>query len=235
MKVDGDQKGQRPQQQQGKKGADEDKRRFADIMERQRAPGGHRAGDERGRKLRDGTVQREQREKDGRVFERRAPAEGAEGDERRSAKEAGEAKPAERSTGQRPVASVGDGGERSEMAMGAVEDARGLTDQGRDVGAAQESERAQRAEPPMPQVAKEIVQAVRVGEDAQARKVVFLDVTVPGRGDVRIRLRRDGGGMEVRMRADNDALARSLQQGVGQLREEAAKKDLQFTSVQVVR
>ena len=87
----------------------------------------------------------------------------------------------------------------------------------------------------MSEMVRRIVDAVRVGQDAQARQVVFVDVTVPERGKVRIRLRRDGGGMEVRMRADNDALARSLQQGVGTLRDKAEDKGISFTSVQVVR
>lgn len=84
-------------------------------------------------------------------------------------------------------------------------------------------------------IARQIVQAAQVGEDGQGRRVMFLDVTVPGYGDVRIRLRQDGGGLEVRMRADNDGLAQTLRQYSERLRSSAGEQGVQLTSIQVVR
>lgn len=96
------------------------------------------------------------------------------------------------------------------------------------------------APPPPPaaavhHVARQILRALRVGADQNARKVVFLDVTVPGHGDLRVRLRRDGDGFEARLRADNDGLARLLQAHTDDLRHAAEDNGVHFTSLQVRR
>ncbi len=84
-------------------------------------------------------------------------------------------------------------------------------------------------------VARQILRALRVGADQNARKVVFLDVTVPGHGDLRVRLRRDGDGFEARLRADNDGLARLLHAHTDDLRDAARDNGVHFTSLQVRR
>ena len=128
----------------------------------------------------------------------------------------------ERPAGQ--TGAVGNEGEIQEVRR-SIEGASGCT----------ENRQASRANPALDVVAREILNAVRVGEDATKRRVLFLDVTVPGQGDVRIRLRRDGDGMEVRMRADNDELARNLRSGSDELRERGRDEGINFTSVRVVR
>lgn len=85
------------------------------------------------------------------------------------------------------------------------------------------------------EITKEILTALHVGEDQQARKVIFLDIQIPGHGDLRVRLRREGGGLEVRFRADNDALARMMRQHSESLRGQAKAKGLHLTSIEVVR
>lgn len=87
----------------------------------------------------------------------------------------------------------------------------------------------------MDQMAGEILRAVQVGEDGQARRVVFLEVQIPGHGDLRVRLRREGGGLEVRIRADNDRLARLVREHSDTLRGRAREKGVEMTSIQVVR
>jgi hypothetical protein len=85
------------------------------------------------------------------------------------------------------------------------------------------------------QIAREILKALRTGVDKHARKVVFLDVTVPGHGDLRVRLHRDGDGVSARLRADNDGLARLLQSHTGELRQAGLERGVRFTSLEVVR
>lgn len=94
---------------------------------------------------------------------------------------------------------------------------------------------AGRTAPVVEEISRRILEAVRVGRDQEARRVVFLDVSVPDQGEVRIRIRREGGGVGVRMRADNDALARRLRQGTEQLRTRGADEGIEFNSIRVVR
>ena len=250
MKVGDGQKAQRGQeaQREGAKKKEssrgEEQRSFRDVMKeragRRDESRGVRAeekrGDERGRRLRDGELQKQEREGQARELTRRRDGDaepgkagiekGKEGGLERAGADIG----ASARRGAQSAAGAEEFGARQSLDVGPAAGAAG------QVGAAQQSAPMQGStSPALAEIANKIVQAVRVGEDAQARRVVFLDVTVPGRGDVRIRVRRDGGGMEVRMRADNDALARTLQEGVGDLREEGARKGIQFTSVQVVR
>ncbi len=241
MKVDDGNRARREEaQQRQQRGQNErakgDKQRFAEVMERRQAPGGHRRGDERGRELREGIEQRRGREGAAKRLERSGRRDGDKGANT-------EGREATRRPGEQRCEA---GGERQAASASVLEDEESrmaeyipgvdeIAERAGGAGAAGKAESSAYAEPPMMRVARKIVEAVHVGDDAQGRRVVFLDITVPGRGDVRIRLRRDGGGMEVRMRADNDALARSLQQGVADLREEGAEQGIQFTSVQVVR
>ena len=227
----------------------EEGRKFSQMLQKRERPSADRRGDERGRKLREGTAQKGHRqERAGRnerlQAQRREPGEKKGRSREASTTERKEGKRAGRESigddGAKDDAS--DGLEARALAAGDDDCRRATSDGVREVQAkAEGAEQAQTMEASkgknaaIEEVARQIVDAVRVGEDSRERRVVFLDVTVPGRGDVRIRLRRDGGGMEVRMRAGNDALARSLQEGVGELRERGADKGISFTSIQVVR
>lgn len=89
--------------------------------------------------------------------------------------------------------------------------------------------------PELGQISREILQALRRGEDAQQRRVVFLEVRIPGLGDLRIRLRRDGDSVSVRLRADNDGLAREVRAELSSLREAGAARGIHFTNLEVLR
>lgn len=86
----------------------------------------------------------------------------------------------------------------------------------------------------MAQLANKIVQAFYVGQDARAKKVVMMDVNVPGRGSVRVRLSKTGDSVDVRMRADNEDLARLLRAHREDLRESGASKGVNFANIEVV-
>lgn len=242
----------RQKRQQGAKR--EQRRSFSQVMEKRQMPSGERCGDERGRKLREGKVQTGSRQERAAHAQRRhamriqspekkeGRTESAKTDRRQGRCDAGERSrevSARDDGGGEELRDTADGGG---LSMGEEKFGRGTEDSvqevQRGVGRSEDvqSMKASKGKnAAMAEVARQIVEAVQVGEDGHSRRVVFLDVTVPGRGEVRIRLRRDGGGMEVRMRAGNDALARSLQEGAEELRHRGAKKGIQFTSIQVVR
>lgn len=244
--------GRRDKRQHGAKR--EQRRSFSQMMEKKQMPAGDRRGDERGRKLREGKVQSDSsRERAAQTQRRHSTrmqssekkgerSETAKIDRRQGRRDAderpGEARTGDDKSGEECRHSPDGGG----LSMAAEELRRGTDDAVREVQSrvggsedAQSMEASKGKNMAIAEVARQIVEAVRVGEDGHLRRVVFLDVTVPGRGDIRIRLRRDGGAMEVRMRAGNDGLARSLREGVGELRQRGAEKGIQFTSIQVVR
>ncbi len=251
------------------------KRQFSELMDKRRVGRGERTGDERTRRLQEGRVQKEERQRDARRGERnREPPDKARqrdeprrarGDEPRSRERrasgeqqrgegrraADDSRPASRSEADdatleqrtddlddrapggvdaNAIRPDREGAGAGRDAVGAVGESIGDTRQAR------QTENTEGASSPIDEVARRILDAVRVGHDGQARRVVFLDITVPGRGDVRIRLRRDGGdGFEVRMRADNDALAQTLQRGTSQLRAQGRDNGIDMTSIRVVR
>ena len=230
----------------------EKERDFSKLLDR-RQKGGNagRCGDERTRRLREGRVQKREREREGRRSEQRDGKRKTESrhDEQRTRRGGDKTKESEnkRTDGERE-ASVRDESSngRDDGASVAVTGRNaGGEGSGREIEAVRERieesgrasvvEESSRRNEAIDEVARRIVDAIRVGEDDQRRQVVFLDVTVPGRGEVRIRLRRDGGGMEVRMRADNDSLARSLQEGADDLHEKGRDEGIEFTSIRVVR
>lgn len=96
------------------------------------------------------------------------------------------------------------------------------------------------AAPPAPpsEVMQQLVSAMAaegwVGADIHGRKVVMLNVQCPGRGSVRIRLRKEEAGVSVRVRADNDELSSLLHNHQDQLRDAMAKKGLALTNLEVV-
>lgn len=86
----------------------------------------------------------------------------------------------------------------------------------------------------MAQLANKIVQAFYVGQDARAKKIIMMDVNVPGRGSVRVRLSKTGDAVDVRMRADNEDLARLLRAHREDLRDSGASKGVNFANIEVV-
>lgn len=206
-------------------------RSFREMMENRGARTEERRGDERGRRLRDGQLQKSERDGRARMMDQRDG--GQKSNELRArCSEAGE-------DGQRDIDKWSRDTVRSldeQTALSSVENFE-LRHRGEVPPVIAQRSAAMQGSfnPALAEIARKIVQAVRVGEDSRARKVVFLDVAVPGRGEVRIRLRRQGAGMELRMRADNDALGRSLQEGLAELRRSCGQKGIHITSIQVAR
>lgn len=97
-------------------------------------------------------------------------------------------------------------------------------------------EAAAAAPPPsaVAQVFEKIVQSYQVGSDVRARKVVMLDVDVPGRGGVRVRVSRNGDAVEVRMRADNPELAGLLRAHRDGLYRAGEERGFRFAHIEVV-
>jgi len=83
-------------------------------------------------------------------------------------------------------------------------------------------------------LANKLVDACQVGQDQQARKVMMLDLRVPGRGNIRVRLRQEGNGISVRMRADNDELKSLLRAHQGSLRDAANERGAPFARIDIV-
>jgi ribosome-binding protein aMBF1 (putative translation factor) len=91
---------------------------------------------------------------------------------------------------------------------------------------------------PPAQVMQHLVSAMAaegwVGADIDGKKVVMLNVECPGRGSVRIRLRKEESGVSVRVRADNDELTALLETHQDQLRDAMSKKGLSLANLEVV-
>ncbi|MFP4597539.1 MAG: hypothetical protein ACLFVJ_04755 [Persicimonas sp.] len=84
------------------------------------------------------------------------------------------------------------------------------------------------------QLAQKLVEKAHVGQDAAGRRIMLLDLQVPGRGNVRVRLRRRGDGFELRMRPENQELARDLRREREHFRESAAHSGVEFSSIEIV-
>lgn len=84
------------------------------------------------------------------------------------------------------------------------------------------------------ELAKQLVDRAHVGRDASGRQIMLLDLQVPGRGNVRVRLRRRGDGFELRMRPENEELARDLRREREHFRQSAAEGGVDFTSIEIV-
>lgn len=103
------------------------------------------------------------------------------------------------------------------------------------VGAAAENAPASpaRAEE-LQKLINKMVEKVQVGEDARRRKTVILQVEVPGRGQVHVRLRKDGEAYDLRMRATDPSFAHALRSEQGELRRQGSEKGLRFARIEVV-
>lgn len=73
-----------------------------------------------------------------------------------------------------------------------------------------------------------------VTEDVKGRKVVMMQVDIPGRGTVNMRLWRRSSGVELRMRADDPKLASEIRRNRGQLESGARDRGIHFSSIEVV-
>lgn len=116
--------------------------------------------------------------------------------------------------------------------VGGVEGARagGEGQRVEESGATADSAKAEEVR----QLAEKLVEACQTGLDQQGRQVMMLDVQVPGRGGVRVRLRRQGDGVEVRLRADNEALGELLRARQGALRDGMAGRGVVMSRLEVV-
>jgi hypothetical protein len=82
-------------------------------------------------------------------------------------------------------------------------------------------------------LAGEVAKSVKVGVDAAKRQVVLMDVEIPGRGTVHIRLRRQGAKFDARFRADDHGLARMLRRHREDLRQAGDDAGVQFGELRV--
>src|SRR5690554_23380 len=83
-------------------------------------------------------------------------------------------------------------------------------------------------------IARELVDKAHLGTDTSGRQIMMLELEVPGRGQIRVRLRRRGDGFELRMRPQNPELARDLRQERHHFREAAAGRGVTFSSIEIV-
>lgn len=69
------------------------------------------------------------------------------------------------------------------------------------------------------QLVEKLVRSCQVGQDQKARRVMLMEVELPGRGTVHVRLQQQRQGVEVRFRARDEATAQLLRTHQGQLEE----------------
>lgn len=93
--------------------------------------------------------------------------------------------------------------------------------------------RGELAEQHIQRLAEDMVKAVRVGRDEQRRRLVMMDVEVPGRGELRIRMRRDGESYDVAFRTDDRDLRQDVSRGTNALRQAVDERGVRLGSVRV--
>lgn len=80
-----------------------------------------------------------------------------------------------------------------------------------------------------------LVKECRLGEGKQmAKRVMLLDLSVPGKGDVRVRVMRDGDGVQVRFRAADKQTAQWLHDHKEKLRDQGHQRGVVFKRIEVV-
>lgn len=85
------------------------------------------------------------------------------------------------------------------------------------------------------QIARELVEACQLGEGAMAKRVMLLEVSMPGgEGSVKVRLRRDGDGIEVRLRGSDAQTTSLLRKHQQSLRDEGARRGVVFKKIEIV-
>lgn len=120
-------------------------------------------------------------------------------------------------------------------ALAAAAEAQGV-DAPQDASPVEQAEQAgpaSDAHETIARLSREIVEACHVGQDQRQRKVVMLDVQLPGRGRIRARLRHSASGVEVRLRADNPELSALLKRHKGALHERARERGLSLSRVEI--
>lgn len=78
-----------------------------------------------------------------------------------------------------------------------------------------------------------IVREVAVAEDVHRRKIIMLDLAVPGRGRVRVRVRRGEHGAQVRFRTDDEGLREELAARRSELTDRARDRGVAIARVEV--
>lgn len=96
-----------------------------------------------------------------------------------------------------------------------------------------EVEGAAASDPALDQIVDKMVEAVHVGQDERARRVVMMDVVVPGMGRLRVRLKRTRQGVEVRLRAEAPELTKLLRTHKSELMDSARGRGLEMTRVEI--
>ncbi|WP_133621695.1 flagellar hook-length control protein FliK [Bradymonas sediminis] len=102
-----------------------------------------------------------------------------------------------------------------------------------ETAATKSSNQAERREQ-VAKIARALVEKTHIGTDSAGRQVMLMELEVPGRGQIRVRLRRRGEGYELRMRPENQDLARDLRQERDTFRESAARNGVSFSSIEIV-
>lgn len=82
-------------------------------------------------------------------------------------------------------------------------------------------------------VAAPIIQAIAVAVDAHQRKLLFLRVSVPGRGGVDVRLRRGMNGLEVLLSCEDESLRRDLVARRGELADRGRAANLGLSRIEI--
>lgn len=88
-------------------------------------------------------------------------------------------------------------------------------------------------DPAVEQIVDRMVEAVHVGQDERARRVVLIDVVVPGMGRLRARLKRTRQGVEVRLRAEAPELTRLLRGQRAEIMDTARARGIEMTKVEI--
>lgn len=140
----------------------------------------------------------------------------------------------ERGTGEVLEEGVERGGAKGEE-DGAVREAEGFQpERGLGEVAQATSEEVGGGPAELGEIVEAMVKAAQVGEDAQGRKVMFLELDVPGRGTLRVRLLKEHDGYAVRMRASDEGLARELLSAQSEMVRGAGARGVRFNAVEVV-
>jgi len=105
------------------------------------------------------------------------------------------------------------------------------TEQRVEVSAGEQVAEGQRAD--LESVVEAMVEACHVGQDAEGRKVMVMELAVPGRGRLLARLRRTRQGVRVQLRTDDASLKRELTSARGELLDAARAKGAKLLSVDV--
>ena len=83
------------------------------------------------------------------------------------------------------------------------------------------------------QLVDKLVRSCQVGHDHKARRVMLMEVEIPGRGQVHVRLQQSSQGMEVRFRARDEPTAQLLRAHQGQLEEGMRQRGVEVQRITI--